>query len=192
MTPDKEKPCDMPKDGYTYVEVSIPHKGMTLSGAMDNKSMDKLIDTVLTAEVDRNYVHSPRADQSPPLPDEVREAVRIAKMANDACKRMKAGGHHVDPFMLAPLETLIRAATQQQYQVLEYDRIRDKPEEFRTLEEMKFHRDYCAATQQTEVETVSRENLAALLCDYMDAKTAKYAIEVIDVNFPHGIKIVEG
>jgi hypothetical protein len=48
----------MPKEGYQYIEIKIPDgAGITLSGAMDDKSIKKIIDIAFSAEVDRSYTH---------------------------------------------------------------------------------------------------------------------------------------
>lgn len=45
----------VPEEGFTYVVIETPDKGITLSGAMDNASLSKIIDIATSAEIDRKH-----------------------------------------------------------------------------------------------------------------------------------------
>jgi hypothetical protein len=60
-----------PKDGFQYVEINFPDKGITLSGAMDNDSIDRIIDLTIKAEVDTGYTRAePPCDDAKRVNDE--------------------------------------------------------------------------------------------------------------------------
>lgn len=52
-----------PKDGFQYVEIKFPDRGVTIDGAMDDKSIEKIVSIALNAECDRDYVR--------PAPDKI-------------------------------------------------------------------------------------------------------------------------
>lgn len=47
----------LPKKGFQYVEIITPHNGVTMSGAIDHDSMGKIVEIVMEATVDRDYVY---------------------------------------------------------------------------------------------------------------------------------------
>jgi len=60
---------EMPKEGYTYCEISIPDKGLTLSGAMDDNSLENIINITLDADVDRDHTRADLAQKQAEMSD---------------------------------------------------------------------------------------------------------------------------
>jgi len=83
MTPDKEKPCNMPK------EIWLDNITATTAGTKEFHDSTRYV----------------RADQPPPLPDDVREAVEVLHPLVDAWEFSSE--------ITFAIKTLIRAATQQ-------------------------------------------------------------------------------
>lgn len=63
-----------PKDGYRYVEVKMPDIGITMSGALDQASVENICDVVLSADVDREYTRAPEKQSTP---EELRGAYEL-------------------------------------------------------------------------------------------------------------------
>lgn len=64
MTTDKATMPELkPKEGFEYMIVSFPDKGLTIDGAIDIESGSKIIDIVLKAECDREYTRTLSPDK---------------------------------------------------------------------------------------------------------------------------------
>lgn len=164
MTPDKElKPCDMPKEiwvtRYPYCEWRDDEKQAAHIAKMNN------------LEGITKYT---RADQSPPLPDVVREArEKIAyalKAISDNC-----------PFAYLERYSITPSVNHQ-------NNIKRVCFEIEQLSDTLIR----AATQQPEVVTV--EDMTMLIQDWKfnEENQQPFFGSYLAKRFPHGIKIVEG
>ncbi len=45
-----------PKEGFTYIFLRFPDKGVTIDGAIDSASAQKVLEVILRAEVDKEYM----------------------------------------------------------------------------------------------------------------------------------------
>lgn len=47
---------ELPEDGFVYMELRMPNTGVTMDGAIDEDSLEKIIEIIMSAKVDRSYV----------------------------------------------------------------------------------------------------------------------------------------